>query len=278
MATPSDSIRLFVLGTGWGVPLPSAAPFPMKLATWMRMAKIPFEIVVENDPAKGPKGKSPWVELDGEPIADSSIIIELLGKRHGVNLDAHLTPQERALAVTVQRMLEEHYHQCFEHQLFFGKGGPERMQAFADSMPIPIRWLLPTVAGRAFKKQLHARGMGRHSDEVIVAQGKADLDALSELLGDKPYFLGHEPASIDACVFGFLGVTVYVEGDNPLFRHAASYENLMRYAERMRGRYFPETLGVLAPMFPAEDAGARGAPAPTPAPARSRMVEASTTP
>jgi len=32
----------------------------------------------------------------------------------------------------------------------------------------------------------------------------------------------------------------------------------MRYCERMRVRYFPETLTALAPMFPA-DAGAVGA-------------------
>jgi glutathione S-transferase len=61
-------------------------------------------------------------------------------------------------------------------------------------------------------------------------------------LGDRPYFLGNEPSGIDACVFGFLGVTIYVEGDNPLFRHAASLPNLVAYTERMRARYFPETL------------------------------------
>ena len=76
--------------------------------------------------------------------------------------------------------------------------------------------------------------------------GKADLDAASTFLGDKPYFLGDEPATIDATVFGFLGVSAYVEGDNPLFNHAASLDNLMAYCERMRARYFPETLAKKA--------------------------------
>ena len=116
-------------------------------------------------------------------------------------------------------------------------------------MPIPLRWLVPTVLKRAFGKQLHARGMGRHSEDVIIEQGKADLDALAELLGDQPYLLGDRPASIDACVFGFLGVSLYVAGDNPLYQYGASLDNLMRYCERMRARYFPETLSTLAPMF-----------------------------
>ena len=94
--------------------------------------------------------------------------------------------------------------------------------------------------------------MGRHSEDVIIEQGKQDIDALSQLLGDQPYFFGDRPSSIDACVFGFLGVSIYVEGDNPLYQYAASRENLVSYCERMRERYFPETFRALAPAIPAE--------------------------
>ena len=251
MTNPTtDKIRLFAFGSGWGVPFNTAAPFPLKLDTWLRMAEIPFEFVIANDPNKGPKGKSPWIEDGKVRMGDSTLIIEYLEKRFGIDLDAHLSAKQRALAVSIQRMLEEHFHQCFEHQLFFGKGAEERLQEFAATMPIPLRWLVPTVLKRTFTKQLHARGMGRHSEEVIIAQGKADLDALSVLLGDQPYFLGDQPSSIDACVFGFLGVSLYVSGDNPLYQYGASIENLMRYCERMRARYYPETLSTLVPLFP----------------------------
>jgi glutathione S-transferase len=252
--TMSDRIRLFAFGSGWGVPFATSAPFPLKLATWLRMAEIPFDFVVANDPSKGPKGKSPWIEYGPVRMGDSTLIIEHLRGRFDIDLDAHLDRRQRALAVCVQRMLEEHFHQCFEQQLFFGRGAEERLKEFAAPMPIPLRWLVPTVLKRAFSKQLHARGMGRHSVDVIIAQGKSDLDALAELLGDQPYFLGDRPSSIDACVFGFLGVSLYVAGDNPLYRYGASLENLMRYCERVRARYFPETLDVLAPLFPADPA------------------------
>lgn len=248
----TDNIRLFAFGSGWGVPFNTAAPFPLKLETWLRMAEVPFEFVVANDPNKGPKGKSPWIEYGSVCMGDSTLIIEHLGERFGIDLDKHLNAQQRALAVSIQRMLEEHYHQCFEHQLFFGQGAEGRLQEFAATMPIPLRWLVPTVLKRTFTTQLYARGMGRHSEDVIIAQGKSDLDALSVLLGDQPYLLGDRPSSIDACVFGFLGVSLYVAGDNPLYQHGASIENLMRYCERMRVRHFPETLSVLAPLFPTE--------------------------
>jgi glutathione S-transferase len=250
-STP-ERIQLFAFGTGWGVPFATAAPFPLKLATWLRMAGLPFDFVVANDPNKGPKGKSPWIEYDGVRMGDSSLIIEHLKERFGINLDAHLNAHQRAVATCVQRMLEEHYHQCFEHQLFFGQGGAQRLQEFAASIPVPLRWLVPTVLKRAFSKQLYERGMGRHSQDVIIEQGKADLDALAELLGDQPYFLGDQPSSIDACVFGFLGVSLYVAGENRLYRHGASLENLMHYCERMRLQYFPETVSNRAPLFPAD--------------------------
>jgi glutathione S-transferase len=254
MAKPTpEPVRLFAFSSGWGVPFDTAAPFPLKLATWLRMADIPFQTIAANDPSKGPKGKSPWIEYGNVRMGDTTLIIEHLAGRYDIDLDAHLDAQQKAASIAVQRMLEEHYHQCFEHQLFFGKGGEERLAEFAQLLPIPLRWLVPSVMKRAFKKQLHARGMGRHSGDVIIEQGKADLDALAELLGDKPYFHGDQPSSIDACIFGFLGVTVYVEGDNPLFQHAASLGNLMRYCERMRARYFPETLAKIAPQDNGDD-------------------------
>jgi glutathione S-transferase len=178
-------------------------------------------------------------------MADTSLIIAHLAERFGVDLDAHLSEDERARAVMVQRTLEEHYHQAFEHQLFLGRGGAERLAAFAATMPIPIRWILPTVFLSMLKKQLHARGLGRHAESEILAQGKADLDALSRMLGDNRFFFGDRPSAIDACIFGFLGVTIYVEGDNPLFTHAASLSNLKPYCERIRAEYFPETVAAV---------------------------------
>jgi glutathione S-transferase len=246
----TERIRLFAFGTGWDVPFATSAPFPLKLATWLRMADIPFDFVIANDPSKGPKGKSPWIEYGTVRMGDSALIIEHLEERFGINLDAHLDARQRALATAVQRMLEEHYHQCFEHQLFFGRGGEGRLQEFASTMPIPLRWLVPSVLKRAFTKQLYARGMGRHAEEVIIAQGKSDLDTLAMLLGDQAYMLGDRPSSIDACVFGFLGVSLYVAGDNPLYQYGASLENLMSYCERMRENYFPETLGTPAAARP----------------------------
>jgi glutathione S-transferase len=239
-------IKLFMVGTGWGLPFKTSAPFPLKLETWLRIAGLEYEVEIANNPGKGPKKKSPWIEDGDVRMGDSELIIAYLKDKHGVDPDAPLSAEQRALSVAVHRMFEEHYHQAFEHELFFGRGGRERLKEFAKQLPPVLSQVFPFVFMSQLSKQLYARGLGRHDPEQIVAMGKADLDAASTLLGDKPFFLGDEPCGLDACAFGFLGVTVYVEGDNPLFNHAASLTNLFDYCERMRQRFFPETIPATA--------------------------------
>lgn len=237
----TDPIRLFVVGDGWGIPFVTAAPFPLKVATWLRMTGLKHDIVIENNPGKGPKGKTPWIEDGNVRMGDSELIIRYLTQKYEVDPDAHLSPGDRALSLAWHRTFEEHYHQAFEHQLFLGRGGADRLREFGSSLPPVARTIVPVLFGSHLKRQLHARGVARHDESEIIAMGRADLDAASTFLGNRSYFLGDAPSGVDACAFGFLGVSIYVEGDNPLFRHAASLKNLSAYCERMRERYFPET-------------------------------------
>lgn len=248
MGKTEQPIKLFVASAGWGVPFSSAAPFPLKLETWLRMTGLHYEIVVENDTRKGPTKKTPWI-VDGDvTMGDSELIIAYLREKYGVDPDAGLQPQERAVALAWHRTFEEHYHQAFEHELFLGSGGAERIEEYLASLPAIVRPVAKAMFARALARQLYARGLARHSEETLIAMGKADLDAASVFLGDKEFFLGETPHTIDACVFGFLAVSIFVAGDNPLFRHAASLDNLVQYTERMRGRYFPETLSATPAM------------------------------
>src|SRR5207249_3083662 len=80
-----------------------------KLETWLRIAQVPYEVVDTPDPRKGPRGKLPFIEDAGVRIADTSVIVDHLVKTRGVNPDARLDDSQRAIALLVQRTLEEHY-------------------------------------------------------------------------------------------------------------------------------------------------------------------------
>lgn len=57
----------------------------------------------------GAKGKSPWITLNGEDTADSQLIIEYLGPKFRKDLTSHLTAEEKAVAHSLQIMIDEYF-------------------------------------------------------------------------------------------------------------------------------------------------------------------------
>ena len=79
--------------------------------------------------------------------------------------------------------------------------------------------------------------MGRRSAEVVVEFFRADIDALSDFLADKDFFLGDKLHSIDASVYS----TLRHIADQPQQWLGSGYvqskANLMAYLERIRKQY-----------------------------------------
>lgn len=61
-----------------GRKVPTPSPFVLKLETYLRMAKIAYE--VDKSDIWGPKGKTPWISINGQHVSDSQLIVEFLGK------------------------------------------------------------------------------------------------------------------------------------------------------------------------------------------------------
>ena len=153
---------------------------------------------IEGNPRKGPKGKNPWVELDGERIGDSELIIDLLKDRHAIDLDEGLSSDQLATGHAWRRTFEEHYHQVLEWELFFHPAGAAWMRkSLASQMPAVLAGPVFTVMRSQFRKQLYARGIARHEPDIIAHKGRADLDALAAFLGDRPFLLTDRPTSAD---------------------------------------------------------------------------------
>ena len=71
---------------------------------------------------------------------------------------------------------------------------------FFGKMPAPARLLLAPFVRRSVRQTVQSQGTGRHTAAEIYALGRADLQALSDALGDKDYFLGDQPTSYDAAI------------------------------------------------------------------------------
>jgi glutathione S-transferase len=232
-----SKLRVFTFSPDWG--LPSAGPFAIKLLAWLELAGVTYEQVIEDNPRKGPKGKNPWIDLDGERIGDSELIIDFLNKRYGVDLDAGLTDEQKAIGLAWRRTFEEHFHQVLEWELFEHPAGVTYLRkSMLSKMPALIGPLFFAMLRSHLRKQLYARGLARHSADIIEAKGRADVDALAVFIRDKQFLLGERPSTSDAAVFGLLAPMVYWPMHTPVASHAKSVRAITAYCDRMRQRCF----------------------------------------
>lgn len=236
-------LKLYQFPPAFGLPNPS--PFCMKLECFLRMTGIAYQTVRITDPRKGPKGKGPFVEIDGQRIGDSALIVEHLKKRYGVDPDAHLSKAERAVARAIGVMLEDHLYFAMVYSRWIDPANwPSVRDAVFASMAAPVRLIVASMIQRQVRSMLLKQGLGRHTAGEIYALGGADVDALADYLADKPYVMGEQPSLVDCIAHGFVANLVQVPYTGPLVDRARGRANLVAYHERMMRRFFQETSKV----------------------------------
>jgi len=225
----------------WG--LQSISPFCLKLDLYLKLAEIPYEVVIEGAPFKGPKRKAPWIEHDGRVIGDSSLIIDYLNRTFDVDLDAGLTPAQRATARAMRAMIDENLYWVVIYERWIDRDNFASFRhTVLGAVPLPLRLLVAPLARRGVRRQFVGQGMGRHTPQEIAAIGARDIDALSGWLGDGEYMMGDAPSEIDAAAFGMLANIWYAPIEGDLKRHLTARENLVRYVERIQAQYYASLL------------------------------------
>ena len=226
-------IILYTFGSLWGLPDPS--PFVMKTEVQLKMSGLPFT-TRKSRPPEGPKGKLPYIEDQGVLIGDSTFIREHMERRYGVDLDADLSPRQRAIAWTAERVVEDHLYWATIYTrwgvrenfdkgpaIFFGGAPPEVVEA-----------------GRArVLENLHGQGFGRHSLAEVADLAGRSFTALSELIGDGPYLSGAAMCGADATLFAGLAAVATPHFDTPVRDALLKFPNLVTYHDRIMRRFYP---------------------------------------
>jgi glutathione S-transferase len=233
-------IRLYQFARVWGTP--NLSPFCCKVETYLRIAKIQYE-VVSAIPPSAPKRKLPYIDDVGTTVCDSRFIVEYLADRYR-DLDAGLTSAERAQSLAFQRMIEDDLFWAMIHTRFVQPHNWEvNKAAILSTAPRPLRGVLGLYARRSMCGQLWGQGLGRHSEEEIVRVGQRELTALSDFLAEKPYFLGDEPTTLDCSAFGLVNNIVWPPIESALKEHAIGLDNLVAFCERIHDDYFTDLGG-----------------------------------
>jgi glutathione S-transferase len=236
-------VRLHKFGEIWGIADPS--PFCLKLENFLKEACIAYESV-PFDPrrsfGKAPKGKVPFVEEeDGTRIGDSTLIIERLSQRRGIDLDAPVSDRDRAVSLAFRRMLDEHLYWVGVYFRWCEEPGWSVIrEAFFSRLPGLVRPLIVAVQRRRIVVALRTQGTGRHKRDEIARLGIEDMQALSRLLAGETYFFGATaPTLLDLWTHAFVAEIIAPPIETPLKQAALGLTNLVDHFARMQQRLYP---------------------------------------
>ena len=238
-----SELRVFHLPGAWG--LPSVSPFCLKLDAFLRLSGIEHESLTTSTPFAGPKKKAPWIEYKGHKLGDSSFIITFLEEEFGVDVDAHLSDEQRGISVAVQRLVEENLYWAMVYDRWVHEENwPILKGTVLGDIAAPIRMALAPLARRSVKKQLAGHGMGLHSKNEIERIAQRDLDALAAILGnganDGPYLFGEKPSLADATVYSVLANIQFVGFASPMKAMIEGHLNLTKMIEWFRDDVYPQ--------------------------------------
>jgi glutathione S-transferase len=224
----------------WG--LPSLSPFCIKVEDFLKRNQVPYKIVVESNPARGPKGKMPFIRDltngTGTVVTDSTFIINYLTETYSLH-GAQVDPATQAQGLAFQRMIEEHLYFVLLYSRWMDPIGWKVLkQEFTPLFPPLIGPPFLLLIRRQLIKQARAQGLGRHSQAEVYEIGRRDLRAISSFLGEKNFLLGDHWSAVDATLYAFLTTILKQPIQSELQTAVLSHANLVAYHDRQDQEFF----------------------------------------
>ncbi|GMT21620.1 hypothetical protein PFISCL1PPCAC_12917 [Pristionchus fissidentatus] len=186
----------------------SLSPFCIKVEAYCRLHNLKFERR-NTYSLRGSNGLLPFIELNGEQIADSQIIVKRLTQIF--KLKAYPDEQTTALGHAVDRMFENH---TFKLMLRTRVAVLDKLLAFVAAPKVPA-FLLPIIAplGGYFAGNMLtgriASSIGKFTDAEYDEMLKNDLTQLQTILGKKKFLVADEPTAVDCTAFSHFGTFYY---------------------------------------------------------------------
>lgn len=243
-----EAIQVVGMRPAWGLPSPS--PFCLKLETWLRMEQIPYVPRMLTRPPQSKTGKMPYLLFaDSSTLADSNIIIETLANERGIDLSYGASAEEQARAHVILRTIEESlYFSAAWERWFHPEFWPITRDSYFEPLPKGLRLLVAGLIRRSMRTALHGQGTSRHEPERIAAMAASDMQALSDMLGQRPYFLGERPGVVDASAYGLLANVLAYPARTPLKLAMERHRNLIDFCQRIKNLYWRENSAAENPV------------------------------
>uniref|UniRef100_A0A914D344 Uncharacterized protein n=1 Tax=Acrobeloides nanus TaxID=290746 RepID=A0A914D344_9BILA len=220
---------------------PNLSPFCLKLEAFLRLHEIKYEPIFTFS-GRSKKGLLPFIELNGEHIADSQLIILHLKKYF--NIQDELTNEQKAIERAFDRLIESTFFNAV-NWLKVRDNLPEFVGTilslrFGKSLDF-LKYVVAPFLMINLKNRFETEGTAKHSDEEIMTILRNDLQAVETYLGDKEYFFGDQPSQIDIEVFAHVAAIYYVP-----YHHVSKdlieteFPQILKHTQKVAKRFFSE--------------------------------------
>ena len=163
--------------------------------------------------------------------------IDVLVNNAGITQDARL---QKMTIEQFDRMIDEHtywtaviqprWRETANWEIYL------RIIAGTPDVPPALRAFADDFRFRILNEFMNG-GWGRLSADALYTRARADIDALSDFLGDKPFFMGEQPRWVDAPVLSILRHVIDTPFSFDTKDYAAGKKNLVAYMGRMKDRF-----------------------------------------
>ncbi|KAK3808705.1 MAG: outer mitochondrial membrane transport complex protein-domain-containing protein [Benniella sp.] len=251
--------ELYIYGPAFG--LPSIDPQCLAVISYLSIVSHQEYTIVEcNDPGISPTGELPVFHDGKNWIAGTNRIIAYLS-RTGYNANEDLEPEDVAKTTAYSSLIDESLADAILFSWFADSDNflDATRQAYSNLFSFPSRYFLPLQMRKAAVQRVQKYGGTVDSGALVSAEHTKIYDmardcyrVLDRKLGDKEFFFGFKPTSLDAKVFGYLALQLYPEIPHPRFQMILSsqFPRLVTYAERCREEFFANLPDSTPPLEP----------------------------
>jgi glutathione S-transferase len=185
------------------------SPFVEKVARALALKEAGFELVDPRRPTEfrqwNPQtGKMPVLELDGERIYDSTLILRELDRRFPnpplVSSDPKLAAAQRQVEDWADEAL---YWYFMAVRWTDANAAATTAQITAGLSPL-FRPIARLILPRQLRGMARAQGLGRLPVPMLMEEIEGRLDDLVTIIGDDPFIFGDAPSVADLAVYGQL--------------------------------------------------------------------------
>jgi len=207
-------------------------PYGLKVFAFLKFCGLGFRHEHIFDAKAAPRGQLPYIDDDGVVIGDSDAIIAHLIGKYRLDIDDALTGEQRRMDFLVRRMLDDLYWVMSYSRWRDPRFWPLFRDEILRTHPSVTAAGLEAAQRYNFERYRY-QGIGRFEPEQVYARGLADLQVLTESIGDAGFLFGAKRHSVDAGIYGFLANIHFYRIETPLKLFLSSQPNLVRYCEAL---------------------------------------------